>query len=381
MSPVRASLLLLLAAFLWGCSNVAQKGILDHIGPFTSVGLRCLIGGLVIAPFLFRERRGATRIPRHLLPHLIGITASYGAALLFYQASFGGTTVTNAGFFVNVCSVVTPLIAWLFLRSAPSPLVIPAVIFSLGGIFLMGGAKLDGLNWGDGLALLAAVSYAVWAVLISHFLQQVPRPITLLVVSMFSCGAISLLIGLAIEPLTVATLQVALPELLFLGIVGTGIGYGLQMIVQQYLCATVAMIIVSAEAVFGAMLAQVLLGETLDFIGYLGAASVVIGIVIVALPTKAYAHIKRQIGVALGQKRLRPIIVFEHETLSRPREISIAGQGVGRAGKSFRHRNPLHKSPSSPCVTCRRQRRFHHGQIIFRIYEIPPRFHTGLTLL
>ncbi|WP_292254417.1 EamA family transporter [Mesorhizobium sp.] len=57
MSKVTANLLLLFAAALWGFGNVAQKTVLDHLDALSAVGLRCLIGGLLVLPFVLTERR------------------------------------------------------------------------------------------------------------------------------------------------------------------------------------------------------------------------------------------------------------------------------------------------------------------------------------
>ena len=46
---VRADLLMLLAALIWGCSFVAQRLSLATIGPFFFTGIRFLLGALVVA--------------------------------------------------------------------------------------------------------------------------------------------------------------------------------------------------------------------------------------------------------------------------------------------------------------------------------------------
>lgn len=40
----------LIAAALWGFGNVAQKTVLEHLDPFSAVGLRRLIGGFLMLP-------------------------------------------------------------------------------------------------------------------------------------------------------------------------------------------------------------------------------------------------------------------------------------------------------------------------------------------
>ncbi|OXH84245.1 multidrug DMT transporter permease, partial [Burkholderia multivorans] len=49
---LRANLLMLAAAAIWGSAFVAQRLSLDVIGPFLFTGLRFLLGALVLVPLL-----------------------------------------------------------------------------------------------------------------------------------------------------------------------------------------------------------------------------------------------------------------------------------------------------------------------------------------
>ena len=48
----RSSLLLFLAASIWGVAFVAQSVGMDYMGPFTFNGARSLIGGMVLLPLI-----------------------------------------------------------------------------------------------------------------------------------------------------------------------------------------------------------------------------------------------------------------------------------------------------------------------------------------
>ena len=50
---IRANLLLVLTAMLWGAAFVAQSTAMDEIGPFTFNGTRMFIGSLVLIPVLY----------------------------------------------------------------------------------------------------------------------------------------------------------------------------------------------------------------------------------------------------------------------------------------------------------------------------------------
>ena len=49
-NTMKSSFLLVLAAFIWGVAFVAQSVGMDYVGPFTFIGARYLIGGLVLIP-------------------------------------------------------------------------------------------------------------------------------------------------------------------------------------------------------------------------------------------------------------------------------------------------------------------------------------------
>lgn len=121
MSRVQANLLLLVAALLWGLGNVAQKTVLDHLDPFSAVGLRCLIGGMVLLPLMRLDRHGP--LATGYWPSALRVAAIFSLALLVQQAAYLSTSVTNAGFLVNTATVITPILAWVVLRERVGPQV------------------------------------------------------------------------------------------------------------------------------------------------------------------------------------------------------------------------------------------------------------------
>jgi drug/metabolite transporter (DMT)-like permease len=303
MSPYRASGMLLLAAFLWGAGNVAQKSVLFHIGPLSVVGARCLIAALVIAPLVFREGSRFQWPRADQWPLIAGVIGSFTAATTLYQAAYGHTSVINSGFIVNLCCVGTPLLAWLLFRARPPALVVPSVALSVLGIFLMGGGRLEAFNRGDVFALLAAGTYALWAVLLGACLVRTPRPLYLMTIKLGAAGVICIFLGIPIEASAFTDFAAAWPELLFLGVFSTGIAYSLQVLAQQHVSATVAMVFVSAEAVFGAVFAHVLIGESLTMMTGIGAALVILAIILISIDPKTARFWPRR-----ARSRIRPVL-------------------------------------------------------------------------
>ena len=148
----------------------------------------------------------------------------------------------------------------------------------------MSGGRLGALNAGDALSLASAACFAVWMVTLCEFVTRHGRAGHLTLIQFGATALICVPWGLATEAPLLTEINAALPELLFIGVVSTAGGYLLQAIAQSHTSASEAAVIVSAEAVFGAMGAMLLLGETLDGSRALGALLIIGGIILVQLP-------------------------------------------------------------------------------------------------
>ena len=59
---LRAELLLLLTAIIWGFAFVAQRVGMEHVGPFTYNGVRFGLGALLLLPLLWLGRRSVSPV-------------------------------------------------------------------------------------------------------------------------------------------------------------------------------------------------------------------------------------------------------------------------------------------------------------------------------
>jgi drug/metabolite transporter (DMT)-like permease len=275
--------LALLAALAWGSGNVAQKTILQHLDGWAANGITALVGAAVLLPLARREGRGKAAPPKGSLPLLAGVSLLFAFATTVMQFSYGLTTVTNAGFLVNTAAVLTPVLAWAVLSQRLPFAIWPASILTVLGIFLMAGANWTGLGPGDLLALLSATGFAVWTLAVGHYVVCTGRPVLMTTVQLLVSGVLCVAISLALHGApSSASLVAALPEILFLGLVSKGLAYALMAVSQQYLSATIVAVLVSAEAVFGAIVAALLLGEVLGLLRGTGSLCILLGVVIAA---------------------------------------------------------------------------------------------------
>jgi drug/metabolite transporter (DMT)-like permease len=296
MTRNQANGLLLFATILWGTGNVAQQTVLSHVGPFTAQGLRMLIALAVILPICLRSRSHTPRLNAPGWACAAMVAASFAIASTLLQIGYGHTSVTNAGFLVNTATVITPLVAWFVLLQRPSMVVWPAAALTLAGTTLMGGGGISTLNLGDILCLASAFFYAIWMVFLGEFVRH-HGSAGFVTVLQFGTTAISCLcIALVMEDVSMLAILSGWRELLFLGVFSTGLGYFLQAVAQSKTSATEAAIIVSAEALVGALTAALMLGESMNQSRALGAVLISLGILAVQFnPTFTFATRRRYI--------------------------------------------------------------------------------------
>jgi drug/metabolite transporter (DMT)-like permease len=281
MSRTAANLMLLIAALLWGAGNVAQKTVLDHLGPVATVGLRCAIAALAIGPFVV-ILRSARRQPG-FTASVVPVAALFVAAMTIQQAAYKATSVTNASFLVNTGTIITPILAWLWLREEPSWSLAFAVPLAAGGALLMSGAALGEVSAGDAECIVSALLYAAWTVQLGRHVQRFDAPATTALMQ-FGVGAfLCLPVGLMLEPAPLRSISAARLDLLVLGVFSTAAAYGLQALAQRHTPAGHAAVIISAESIFGAAGAFLILSERTGLAGLLGAGLITMGIVTIAI--------------------------------------------------------------------------------------------------
>lgn len=281
MTNLGSHAILLLAAFFWGTGNVAQKTVLTEIGPMTAVGLRCLIASIVLLPFVWYELPKAPRLGRRYLGSVAGVVGLFAAAICLQQWSYGGTSVGNASVLISTTTVMTPFVSWWAYKSRPEAGIWMVVLCTFTGVILVAGGSIGNMSWGDVMCLCSALFYAVWFVVLGRLVKEAGNPGLVSLAQFLFAGCLFFGLGMSLEPVGLDQITLVLPDLLYLGIFATGFAYGLQAIAQQRVSANVAAVLTSAESVFGAGAAALLLGEQIKGPMVLGGILILVAIVLV----------------------------------------------------------------------------------------------------
>lgn len=280
---LRADILMLITAAIWGAAFVAQRLGMDAIGPFLYTGLRFALGALVLLPLLYLLPRGEHHEPmnRGLLLGgvLMGLALSLGINL--QQVGLLFTSVTNSGFITGLYVIIVPLLGLLLGHRTGMGTWIGALL-AVGGMFLLSVGDNFQVARGDWLQLAGAVVWGVHVLLVGFFASR-HDPVRLAILQFITCAVISLALALVLEDIRLDAIISAGPAILYGGVIAVAIGYTLQVVAQKHAIASHAAIILSLEAVFAAIAGALMLSESLHARGYLGCALMFVGMLVAQL--------------------------------------------------------------------------------------------------
>lgn len=288
---LRADLLMLLTAMIWGSSFVAQRLGMDAIGPFLYTGLRFALATVVLLPLviLLSHRAGGKPpqpINRGLLlgGTVMGLALALGINL--QQVGLLFTSVTNSGFITGLYVIVVPLLGLFLGHKTGLGIWLGAGLAVVGMVLLSVGEGFHVAS-GDWLQLAGAFVWGAHVLLVSFFASR-HDPLRLALLQFAVCAVVSLALAIALEKIELAAIVTAGPALLYGGLLGVAVGFTLQVIAQKHAIASHAAIILSLEAVFAAIAGAIFLSEALALKGYIGCALMFSGMLLAQLwPKKA----------------------------------------------------------------------------------------------
>lgn len=284
MSRMRADLLLLIVALIWGTAFIAQKAANDSMPPISFVTARFALSWAVIAPLAYYEFRRSDRSA--LTRQDVALTAFLGLCLFvgsnLQQIGLLTTTATNAGFLTALYVVLVPFTLWAMTGVPPRLAIVGASLMSICGAWLLTAkGELQHLTSGDVLMLISDVIWAVWLSLVPVFLHRANRPFFLAFAQFGIVTALGVIAALRFETVTSDGIVAAMPSIFYAGVLSGGVAYTLQIMAQRHTPAAEAALVMSLESVFAAVAGVFLLSERLTPLALLGCALILLGVIVV----------------------------------------------------------------------------------------------------
>jgi DME family drug/metabolite transporter len=283
-SLARGYFLVLLAASLWATLGIIYNYLANSYGlpPLAVAGLRAALGGLILLAGLLALRPSWLRLNRRAL-RVVLLYGVFGIALFYaaYINAILSVGVAVAAVLLYTAPAWVAVIAWRFLGERLTRTHLVALLLTLAGsalvaqIYQPGMLRLNGLGimWG----LLSGLTYGLWSVFNKIGVRHT-NPWTLQCYGMLVGSAVLLLFqplaplaGALQSPGTVVWLL-----LLALGpTVGASVAYAAGV---RTVPVSVASLIATLEPVLAALLAYLVLGETLGAGQIAGGALILLAV-------------------------------------------------------------------------------------------------------
>ena len=273
------------AVAVWGTTFVNTKVLYNSgLTPSEIFFLRFLIAYVAIW-FISPRKLFANSWRDEGLMLLLGIT---GGSLFFVaeNSAVGLTYVNNVSFITSTSPLITVILGIVFVKSikATWTLITGSLIALLGvGIVIFNGSFILHLNpWGDLLALLTAVCWAVYSLLMKAVSSKYSA--VFITRKIFFYGLVTVLPMFLIDPWTATFSMLMTPKvvlnLLFLGLIASFLCFALWTVVIARLGVMTASNYQYLNPITTVVASAIWLSEPMTAIAYIGSALILIGVIV-----------------------------------------------------------------------------------------------------
>ena len=275
-SQLKGSLMLLLAAFIWGSTFVAQDKAATE--PFTFIASRNLIGALVLVPVIavidvFSKKKGILpkdfKVLSYSKKEVIG--GIFCGVILFIAASLqqygiflnpsDGAAAGKSGFITARYIVLVP-IAGLFLKKKAGINIWISVAIATVGMYLLCVKSGFSVHYADLILFLCAIGFTAHILVIDRFSPFV-NGVKLSALQFLVSSILGTIFMFIFESPSIGGIINDIVPILYAGLLSSGVAYTLQIVAQKNTNPTVASVIMSLESVF-AVLSGAVFGEIMS---------------------------------------------------------------------------------------------------------------------
>jgi len=274
--------LLILITMFWGGTFLAVQYAVTLSDPFFFVGLRFATAALAVALISFKTLKGLTR--KELFAGVaIGIAIAMGYSL----QTWGLQTIpsSKSAFITAMYVPLVPLLQWLCLGRMPGLMSCIGIVLAFTGLVLLAGPGDNLLAMGPGeiITLIGAVAIAAEIILISAWAGEVDvKRVTVVQLTTASLVAFAAMVpaGERVPPMSSGLIVVALGLGIFSAIIQVTMNWA-----QRSVSPTRATVIYTGEPVWAGIFGR-LAGERLPMLALVGAAFIIIGVLVSELKLK-----------------------------------------------------------------------------------------------
>jgi drug/metabolite transporter (DMT)-like permease len=279
------------AMALLGALAIAFSAVLvrlAEVSPSTAAVFRCVYA----VPILFFLARAENRRhgPRPARDRRLAVVAGlfFAIDLVCWHHAIEDVGAGLATVLGNLQVAFVPLIAWVALKERPGARILATLPLMLSGIVLISGALESGA-YGDRPAqgvvfgIATGLSYAGFILVLRAGGSDLRRPAGPLFDATWVAALGALAIGAAIGDLDLVPSWPAHGWLLLLALTSQVVGWLIISVSLPRLPAALTSVVLTLQPVGSVLLAMVLLGEAPSVVQLLGAATILVGLVLATL--------------------------------------------------------------------------------------------------
>ena len=269
-------------SLIWGSAFIAQDMGMDYNGPFTFTFGRLFLGFLTLVPFLLIFEYGKIKsliIKKENIFNLLLIGFLLSAGNILQQYALLYTDVANTAVFTVFYVVLVPFVAYYFFsKNIHKSVWLSIIICLFGGILLTDFENIQ-VRIGDSIAILNALFWAFHIVFISRFLKIFNYPITIACVQCLLASLFALFPALVFENVQFSNMALDGKEMIYAGVLSSGLAFLLQIYGQQNLSPAPVAIIFSLEGVFASVFGWIILSQYLTEIKVIGIMLILFAVI------------------------------------------------------------------------------------------------------
>ncbi|MGC8610343.1 MAG: DMT family transporter [Thermoplasmata archaeon] len=271
----KSPIYILIATIIWGSTFPLMKLSLNYINPVFFNFLRFIIASIIFFPISYKgiAKSGKNEFFKGLI---LGIFVTSG--YIFQIIGLKYTDPDSSTFITSLYIVIAPILAYFFLKEDLKTKNIFSLILAIIGLLIFSQAYEYGLNFGDILTLISAISYGFQVVLIDKYSKE----IDIMVLSSYQLFFVTIFTA-ALLPLYGIQMKLNL-ELIFIviyiSIFATALALFLQILGQKDLDAKTASFIFVFEPVFGAIFSYLITNEKFNFLMIIGSILILIASIV-----------------------------------------------------------------------------------------------------
>ena len=281
----RADLLLVMVTAFWGASYYLSDLCLTDLPPMTLNAFRFTSACLLLGILFWKK---VVHVNRRTLYYSFLVGLALSGTYVFYGYGLPLTSISNASFVCALPVVFTPIFDFIIHRTRPGKSFGIALVVCTVGLALL--TLQDSLKpaVGDIICMGVPICYS-FDLLITEKAVNDPDvdPLGLGVCQLGVVAVIMLVFSFFIETPHLPTTPAIWGAVLFLGILCTGVAFVIQSTQQKYTSASHVGLIFTLEPVFSCIVAFFLANERLSARGYVGAALMLLSLVMMEVDFSA----------------------------------------------------------------------------------------------